>query len=235
MNEKFPGQSDMDLMANAKVVVQAPTGTTLDAPDNITRIDELLNDLRSLDHIARHESLVDPVTAAQAAHVSPDRTIAYIDVFYDEKFVDIDKGQLDEFKHVLRQARDTGLTVEATGTLFNGQPPQQGASELLGFGVALIVMVIAFASLVAATLPIITAIFGVGISIAAITGATSFISMDSSALLIASMLGIAVAIDYSLFIVSRYRNELNATHDRVHAAARAVGTAGSSVVFADSP
>lgn len=233
MDEKFPGQSDMDLMANAKVVIQAPAGTTLDAPENAARIDELVDGLRGLDHIAQPESIVDPVTApALAAQVSPDRTIAYIDVLYDEKFVDIGKDQLDAFKHVLQQGRDTGLTVEATGTLFNGQPPQQGASEMLGFGVALIVMVIAFASLVAATLPIITAIFGVGISVASITGATAFVNMDASALMIASMIGIAVAIDYSLFIVSRFRNELNETHDSAHAAGRAVGTAGSSVVFA---
>ena len=233
MDEKFPGQGDMELMANAKVVVQAPARTKLDTPENIARVDELVNNLRELDHIAQPESIVDPVTsAAHAAQVSPDRTIAYIDVLYDEKFVDIDKGQLDAFKYVLQQGRDTGLTVEATGTVLNGQPPQQGASELLGFGVALIVMVIAFASVVAATLPIITAIFGVGISVASITGATAFVTLDASALMIASMIGIAVAIDYSLFIVSRFRHELNSTHDRAHAAGRAVGTAGSSVVFA---
>ncbi len=114
----------------------------------------------------------------------------------------------------------------------NGQPPQQGASELLGFGVALIVMVVAFASAVAAALPIITAVVGVGISIAAITGATAFITMDSFALMIGSMIGIAVSIDYALFIVSRFRHELNHTEDRARAAGRAVGTAGSSVVFA---
>lgn len=233
MDEEFPGQGDMELIANAKVVVQAPAGTKLDTPENIARIDELVNDLRELDHIAQPESIVDPVTStAHAAQVSPDRTIAYIDVLYDEKFVDIDKGQLDAFKHVLQQGRESGLTVEATGTVLNGQPPQQGTSELLGFGVALIVMVIAFASVVAATLPIITAIFGVGISVASITGATAFVALDASALMIASMIGIAVAIDYSLFIVSRFRHELNSTHDRAHAAGRAVGTAGSSVVFA---
>ena len=233
MEEKFPGQGDMELVANAKVVVQAPPGTTLDQPDNIARVDELVNELRGLDHVARPDTIVDPVTSpTHAAQVSPDRTIAYIDVPYEEKFADIGKDQIDAFEHVVQQGRDAGLTVEATGTLFNGQPPQQGASELMGFGVALIVMLVAFASVVAATLPIITALFGVGIAIASITGATAFINMDTSAMMTASMLGIAVAIDYSLFIVSRFRYELNFTDDRAHAAGRAVGTAGSSVVFA---
>jgi putative drug exporter of the RND superfamily len=233
MDEKFPGMDDMELMATAKVVVQAPPGTTLDQPENTARIDELVRQLRALDGVTAPESVTNPLTSpALAAQVSRDRTITYIDVRYDQQFVDISKEQFEDFKRVLQDGRDTGLTVEATGTLFNGQPPQQGASELIGFGVALIVMIIAFASVVAATLPIITAIFGVGIAIASITGATAFINLDTSALLIASMLGIAVSIDYSLFIVSRFRNELNSTHDPAHAAGRAVGTAGSSVVFA---
>lgn len=233
LDEKFPGQSDMNLLAQAKVVIKAPAGSTLDAPENVTRVDELVGELRGLKDVARPESLVNPVgDPAHAMQVSPDRTIAYLDVVYTKKFADVKKDAVDAFTKVMQDGRDSGLTVEAAGTLFNGQPPQSGASEMLGFAVALIVMVIAFASVVAATLPIITAIFGIGISVAAITGATSFISMDSSGLLIASMIGIAVSIDYALFVVSRFRNELNSTDDRAHAAGRAVGTAGSSVVFA---
>ncbi|MGK2882217.1 MAG: MMPL family transporter [Mycobacterium sp.] len=232
MAEKFPGLDDTGLIANAKVVVQAPVGTTLDQPENATRVDQLVHELRGLDGIVTPESIIDPLTAPSPAQVSPDRTIAYIDVSYDEKFVDINPEQIADFERVVQESRDSGLTVEATGTLFNGQPPQQGASEMLGFGVALIVMVIAFGSVVAATLPLITAIVGVGVAVASITGATAFVDLDASALLIASMIGIAVAIDYALFIVSRFRNELNSTHDPAHAAGRAVGTAGTSVVFA---
>lgn len=238
MDDKFPGAGDMDLVAQAKVVVQAPAGGTLDTPEMIARVDALAHELRALPDVAQAPPVVNPVgEPALAAQVSADRTIAYIDVVYDKKFTDIGAEAVDSVKRVLQDGRDSGLTVEATGTVFNGAPPQQGASELLGFGVALIVMVIAFASVVAATLPLITAIFGVGISIASITGATSFINMDTSALMIASMIGIAVSIDYSLFIVSRFRHELNgvpldSAHGRAHAAGRAVGTAGSSVVFA---
>ena len=233
MDEKFPGMDDMGLLANAKVIVQAAPGTTLDQAENSSRISQLVQELRALDGVAAPETIVDPLSAPPpAAQVSPDRTIAYVDVAYAEKFVDISKEQFDAFKDVLQDGRDTGLTVEATGTLYNGQPPQQGFSELLGFGVALIVMIVAFASVVAATLPIITAIFGVGIAVASITGATAFLNFDTSALMIASMIGIAVSIDYSLFIVSRFRDELNSTHDPAHAVGRAVGTAGSSVVFA---
>lgn len=230
--EKFPEQGDMDEIAQAKVVVEAPRGTTLDQPDNVARVDALADGLRGLPHV-QAQAVTNPLTTpAGAMQVSKDRTIAYLDVVYDQKFVDISADQITEFENVLQQSRDDGLSAEATGTLFNAQQPASGMSEAIGFGVALVVMVIAFASVVAATLPIITALFGVGISVALITGATTFVKMDSSALMLASMIGIAVSIDYSLFIVSRYRNELRVTDDRALATGRAVGTAGSSVVFA---
>ncbi|MCZ8381441.1 MMPL family transporter [Mycobacterium sp. CPCC 205372] len=232
MDQKFPAQRDIDEMAQAKVVLKALDGATLDRPETVAAVDRLVGELRGLPHVLG-QAVVNPLTSpAGAMSVSKDRTIAYLDVNYDQKFVDVSKDQIDALESAMAGARDGGLTVEATGTLYNGQTPQQGPSEAIGFAVALVVMVIAFASVVAATLPIITALFGVGISIALITGATSLVDMDSSALMLSSMLGIAVSIDYSLFIVSRYRNELRVTDDRAHATGRAVGTAGSSVVFA---
>ncbi|MGE2833160.1 MMPL family transporter [Mycobacterium sp. SMC-4] len=233
LEEHFPGQGDADQMAAAKVVVQAPPGERLDSPASTAAMDALVAQLRELDHLAAPQAVVNPVTAPpMAAQVNPDRTIAYLDVPFDQAFTDIGAETVDAFSQALQVGRDGGLTVEATGTLFNGQPPQQGLSEAMGFGVALIVMIIAFASVVAATVPIITAIVGVGTSVALITGATAFVNMDTSALLIASMIGIAVSIDYSLFIMSRYRSALDDTDDRAHAVGMAVGTAGSSVVFA---
>ncbi|MEZ0340476.1 MMPL family transporter [Mycobacterium sp. pV006] len=233
LEEHFPGQGDMDQMAAAKVVVQAPPGQRLDGPASTAALDALVGQLRELDHLAAPQAIVNPVTTPpMAAQVNPDRTIAYVDVPFDQAFTEIDAETVDAFEQALQVGRDGGLTVEATGTLFNGQPPQQGLSEAMGFGVALIVMIIAFASVVAATVPIITAIVGVGTSVALITGATALVNMDTSALLIASMIGIAVSIDYSLFIMSRYRSALDDTDDRAHAVGTAVGTAGSSVVFA---
>ncbi len=232
LDAKFPARSDIDLLARAKVVVAAPAGATLDAPQYAAAVGDLVGKLRGLPHVTP-TSVADPLrTPALARQVNPDRTMAYLNVVWDQKFVNVSEQQINRLDDVLDSARDSGLTVEATGTVFNGQPPQQGLSEALGFAVALVVMIIAFASVVAATVPIITALVGVGIAVSLITGATSFIDMDSTALMLASMIGIAVSIDYSLFIVNRYRSELNDTDDHAHAAARAVGTAGSSVVFA---
>ncbi|MCG5434287.1 MMPL family transporter [Mycobacterium sp. MYCO198283] len=232
LDAKFPGQGDLDQLAQAQVAIKAPAGTTLDDPANVAKVDAVVNGLRQLHDVAA-QAIANPLTTPPlAAQVSPDRTITYLAVNWNKKFVDVSKDEIAAFDKVLQQGRDSGLTTEATGTVYNGQPPASGLSEGIGFGVALIVMVIAFASVVAAVLPILTALVGVGISVSVITGATAFVDMDTSALMIASMIGIAVSIDYALFIVSRYRTELADTDDRAFAAGRAVGTAGSSVVFA---
>ena len=107
-----------------------------------------------------------------------------------------------------------------------------GASELIGIGVALLVLILTFGSLVAAGLPILTAIFGVGLGITGITAMTAFMDIGSSTPILATMIGLAVGIDYALFILARYRSELQHTDDREEAVGIAVGTAGSAVVFA---
>ena len=109
--------------------------------------------------------------------------------------------------------------------------PEVGASELIGVAVALLVLIITFGSLVAAGLPIVTALIGVGIGSLLVVGATAFWELGTMTPTLATMLGLAVGIDYALFILSRYRSELG-TATRAEAAGRALGTAGSAVVFA---
>jgi RND superfamily putative drug exporter len=132
---------------------------------------------------------------------------------------------------VLEHARGSGLTVEAGGDALQLQA-ENSATEGIGLLVAAVVLVITFGSLIAAGLPLLTAILGILIGVGAITTATGFVNLSSTTPTLALMLGLAVAIDYALFIVSRYRNELNAGHQPEDAVGRAVGTAGSAVVFA---
>ena len=103
---------------------------------------------------------------------------------------------------------------------------------MIGIGVAAVVLLITFGSLIAAGLPLLSAIIGVGIGVTAITAATGFIDIGSGTPILALMIGLAVSIDYALFIVSRYRHELGTGLEPEEAAGRAVGTAGSAVVFA---
>jgi RND superfamily putative drug exporter len=109
-----------------------------------------------------------------------------------------------------------------------------GGEEVLGVLVAAVVLVITLGSLLAAGLPLVMAIVGVGIGVSAVGIATHFAELTSFTFTLALMLGLAVAIDYSLFIVSRHRHELAVGNAGVDAAGRALATAGAAVLFAGS-
>ncbi len=110
--------------------------------------------------------------------------------------------------------------------------PETGVTEGLGVLVAIVVLLITFGSLLVAGMPLLTALIGVGIGVASITTLTGFVDLGSTTPILATMLGLAVGIDYALFIVSRYRHEVKGGRDYEEAAGRAVGTAGTAVVFA---
>lgn len=157
-------------------------------------------------------------------------TIAF--TFDEESQLDVTPAMQDEVNELLDEARDTGLTVEVSGTAMQAMEPGGASSELIGIALALVILALTFGSLVAAGMPIVTAGIGVGIGITAITAMTAFTEVPSSTTALASMLGLAVGIDYALFILARYRSELEHTDDREEAMGIAVGTAGSAVVFA---
>ena len=112
--------------------------------------------------------------------------------------------------------------------------PEQGASEAIGILIAAVVLLITFGSFVAAGLPLLTALMGIGIGVGLITAATGFVELSATTSILAVMIGLAVSIDYALFILSRFRSELadDADLDPLEAIGRAVGTAGSAVFFA---
>ena len=170
--------------------------------------------------------------AKAVAPLSPDQTVGYVTVPFNGGQGDVNDELRSAIDNAAQVGRDAGLTVEVSGNAASTQAPPGGATELVGIGVAAVVLMITFGSLVAAGLPLITAIVGIAIGSLGITIATGFMDLSSMTPTLAIMIGLAVAIDYSLFIVSRYRHELENTDDRAEAAGRAVGTAGSAVVFA---
>ena len=145
---------------------------------------------------------------------------------------DVKPATQDKVLDALDTARDHGLTVEVNGSGMQAMPETGGKSELIGIGIALLVLIITFGSLIAAGLPILTALVGVGLGIIGISLATAFTTIGTTTPTLATMVGLAVGIDYTLFILLRYRTELHHTDDRQEAVGRAVGTAGSAVVFA---
>ncbi|CAM5620296.1 MMPL family transporter OS=Streptomyces tendae OX=1932 GN=GUR47_27480 PE=4 SV=1 [Streptomyces tendae] len=149
----------------------------------------------------------------------------------DVSGMELEESTKDALEDAAQQARDAGLTVEIGGDALQAVP-ETGATEVIGIAVAAVVLVITFGSLVAAGLPLLTALIGVGIGVSSITALASALELGSTTSILAMMIGLAVGIDYALFIVSRYRAELAEGREREEAAGRAVGTAGSAVVFA---
>lgn len=166
--------------------------------------------------------------------LSEDRpeTVAVIDVkFTMPTFADITEEHRQAAEAIAQEGRNAGLTVEMSGAIAQTQP-ETGQAEMIGIGVALIVMIIAFGAIVAAFVPIITGIVGVASAGALILTGTSLTEVPTFTPILASMIGLALSIDYALFIVSRYKHELVVQDSPEEAAGVAVGTAGSAVVFA---
>lgn len=211
--------------ATARVVFAAPAGRTLTEPSAKAAVERVVGKLRSAPQVA---SAVDPYGAKA---VSPDGRIAYTQVTYKVSPIDVTDASRDALAAAAEPGRAAGLAVEMGGSATQTMP-EQSATEVIGVAVAAVVLVVTFGSLVAAGLPLLNALLGVGIAMAAITAATGLFEMSSTTSTLALMLGLAVAIDYALFIVSRYRHELEEGREGGEAAGRAVGTAGSAVVFA---
>ncbi|MEV4329858.1 MMPL family transporter [Streptomyces sp. NPDC049597] len=224
LEERFPGGSADG--ATARVVFKAPDGRKMTDAGPRDEVAKAVSELKSgSDQVA---SVTDPYTARA---VSKDGSTAYVSVTYKVTSMELTDATREALEETGTEAREAGLTVEIGGDALQTMP-EQGAGEIIGVVIAGIVLVITFGSLVAAGLPLLTAIIGVGIGISTITALASVLDLGSTTSTLAMMIGLAVGIDYALFIVSRYRAELAEGREHEEAAGRAVGTAGSAVVFA---
>ncbi|WP_181786324.1 MMPL family transporter [Streptomyces phytophilus] len=223
LTEEFP-QASAD-GATARVVFEAPDGQRLTSGAHKAGVEALVADLGQAHQV---KAVADPYAGGT---VSKDGTIGYAQVTYEVADTDVSDRARADLEDIAAQGERTGLHVSMGGTAV-AEEAHQSTTELIGILIAAVVLVITFGSLVAAGLPLLTALFGVGLAILSITLAGSFIDLSSNTSTLALMLGLAVAIDYALFIVSRYREELKGGHAPEEAAGRAVGTAGSAVVFA---
>ncbi|MFJ4977457.1 MMPL family transporter [Streptomyces coeruleorubidus] len=223
LEQRFPGTSADG--ATARVVFKAPSGEKMTEPGNKATVQETVKELADGSEVVR---VTDPY---QAKAVSKDGTVAYAQVSYKVSGMELEDSSRDALEDSAQDARKAGLTVDIGGDALQ-TVPHTGTTEIIGIAVAAVVLVITFGSLIAAGLPLLTALIGVGIGVSSITALASALDLGSTTSTLAMMIGLAVGIDYALFIVSRYRAELAEGRDREDAAGRAVGTAGSAVVFA---
>ncbi|MFE6490125.1 MMPL family transporter [Streptomyces sp. NPDC057748] len=221
LDQRFPGGNSN--AADARIVFVAPEGQKVTAGPNKAAIEEIVADVAGGDQV---KGALDPFKMAGA--VSKDGTTAYSTVSYDVQSIDLTDATTKALEDAAEKGRDAGLTVELGGSALVPEGELGGTTELVGVAAAAVVLLITFGSLAAAGLPLLTAIVGIGIGVASIVA----IGMSTTTTTLALMLGLAVGIDYALFIVSRYRTERAEGHDAEEAVARAVGTAGSAVVFA---
>jgi RND superfamily putative drug exporter len=260
--DKFPGTKNPMEDAGVTLVYQAPEGKTLTDPEVAAAVEESVDAVRdnvsALTDEAREE-LTDPVTAndaqtdllissetemglsqqvaeadaANVALVSADGTTGTTSFSFDVDLpADVTTADKDAVNDALQIARDAGLQAEAGGAGFGDPIEIEPISEVIGVIVAFIVLVFTFGSMLAAGLPLITALIGVGLGALGITGATAFVQLNNITPVLGIMIGLAVGIDYALFIMSRFRDELRHGRSRPDAVGLAVGTAGSAVVFA---
>ncbi|MFE2054430.1 MMPL family transporter [Streptomyces sp. NPDC059446] len=205
--------------ATGTIVVAAPEGGKL-TPGAVAPVTQ---------EAAKVPGVLAAVDPFASKAVSRDGRYALVQVQFTSGVDGITDAQREAFSEAGASVPD--LRVEHGGEIMRGVP-EIGSTEVIGVAVAALVLVLTFGSLVAAGMTLLNALVGVGAGMAGLFALSSVVELTSTAPILALMLGLAVGIDYSLFITSRYRHYLTDGMDGEEAAGRAVGTAGSAVVFA---
>ncbi|OFN33015.1 MMPL family transporter [Corynebacterium sp. HMSC072A04] len=258
--ELFPENGNPANAPSVNLVFKAPEGQKLSDPHNKEAVEDVVHHIaEGLDIpegsqqrwgnplevspalqqqvIEQFTSMGLPEETARAdadnlAMVNADETIAYTTFDFDaESPYSVDPADKDVVHEAMDIGRAAGLEVEAGGAGFGDEIQVNSISEVIGLAVAFIVLIITFGSLASAGMPLISAVVGVGLGAMGVMIATHWMELNNLTPVLAVMIGLAVGIDYALFIMSRYRQE-RSRMDGPDAAGMAVGTAGSSVVFA---
>ncbi len=176
--------------------------------------------------------VISPYSSEGAAQVSPDGHIARAVIQFDQQNHEIerDTATTSAIKNIVSGARSDGIQFELGGQLFANQPDV--GAESIGLIAAIIILLVAFGSILAMGLPIITALFGISIGVALVSLLSRVLSLPDFTIELASMIGIGVGIDYALFIVTRFRQGLEEDLGPEQATITAINTAGRSVIFA---
>jgi uncharacterized membrane protein YdfJ with MMPL/SSD domain len=220
LEAKYPAASG----AYARMVFAAPEGEKLTDKANKDAVMASLAQTKEADDVSL---VIDPYSAHA---VSKDGRIGYADVIYPVPADKIDDPARDELAASADPARAAGMQVEFSGGLVTEE--SESNSEAIGMMVGFVVLAITLGSLLAAGLPLITAIVGVLTGVTALTALTGVFDVSKTAPILATMLGLAVGIDYALFILSRHRQNMKDGMEPRESAAQSVATAGSAVVFA---
>ncbi|MCD2442558.1 MMPL family transporter [Agromyces sp. SYSU K20354] len=215
--------------ASAKAVVEAPDGSSVDDVPYRDAITDMESALEDVDGVV---SVLGPFDEFAGKQVSDDGRTAYIQVQFDGPTTEVTVESKDAVVATGGVGEDAGLRVAFGGEVFQDTSFGLTVTEVLGVVFAGVVLIIAFGSLLAAGMPLLTALVGVGIAFGGISIVAAFAPVSSTAPMLAVMIGLAVGIDYALFILSRHRTQLARGQEPEDSAAESVATAGGAVVFA---
>jgi len=226
-------EAELPKQANGTVpVVLETTSGKLTEGGNRTAVQKTVKSLRANPNV---RDLIDPLSQDGSNALSKDKTTGFISLYLTVGQSDIDDEEAQSISDSADPARDAGLDVSEGGYLGSQlSEPSTRLSEIVGIGAAMIVLVFVFGTVMAMVMPIGTALLGVFSGLAVIGAIGAVLVVPSIAPTLAIMLGLGVGVDYSLFIVTRYRRLLEDGHPTQEAVARAIATSGGAVVFAGS-
>ncbi|MCU1451578.1 MAG: family transporter, partial [Acidimicrobiales bacterium] len=224
LKARFPQQSGDSVL----VVFAAARG--IDDPAVRPRVDALLNELGHRPHAVGVKS---PYSPDGARDVAPDRTVAFGEVQLDKPGFELAKSDGTAMIDAAKKASGNGVQFALSGQLVqNAEFSGGGGSEGAGILAAMVILLIAFGSVIAMGLPVLMAVVGIGIGFAIIELIANVVPVPNFTPIVAAMIGIGVGIDYALFIVTRYRQGLHDGMDPERATVVAIRTAGRAVLFA---
>ena len=217
---------------SAQIVLVAPAGDSVTADPVRSVIEDAVAAFEDVDGV---NGVTSPFNEYVSGLISENEQAAIVQLQFDGQSTDV----TDETREALyavaddvRAAMPDGSQVALGGDLFATSVPALSLVEAVGVLIALFVLIITFRSFAVAWFPLVSALIGVGLAVALIYFSTAFASISSVTPMLAVMLGLAVGIDYALFIVARHQDQVRAGIEPEESASRATGTAGSAVMFA---
>ena len=226
MDAKASGDTD-------QIVLHTLGGAKIDDPAVKQNVEAML---AKVDKVHGIVGTTDPyleVNGKPSGAISSDGTVAYSTVTFSGDQTTIQLADVNSLVSTAKSAANAHLEVELGGTDIEGtEQSSTGSSEQLGFLAALVVLLLAFGSLVGALLPLVVAVFGLGVGTSLIIIASHGATIPALAPILAALIGIGVGIDYALFIVTRFRSGVRTGLSHEDAVVRALDTSGRAVIFA---
>ena len=224
LEKRFPAQSG----ETSTIVFRAPAG--VESPPVERKMSAAFTAIERVPHVSEVSS---PYEGTGASAISDNGKIAYATVQFDEQGKKIGKENVEKVIDLAQGAAGSGLEVELGGQPIEEVRQEEGdTSFLIGLLAAVVILLFTFGSVVAMGLPLLTALFALGVGLSLVTLGTHVFDTADFATQLAAMIGLGVGIDYALFILTRFRNGLDEGLEPQAAAIKAIDTAGRAVLFA---